>query len=295
MKELLNGICMLIILFIGINLLKKDLIVLGSLFTFSNVFMYFLESIRNIVDLNIDISESLNAIRRILEINTIKEKEGNIKLDSIKNIKIKNLSYSHNGINYNLKDINLDIKKNEKIMLVGESGSGKSSLLKIIKKYYKIKDSQVYINDIDINKIIKVPITYISQNEILFTGTLLDNLKLNRNIKDDKINKTIEKCYITDIIKLNNLIEENGFNLSGGEKQRIILGRTLLSDPNFLVIDEALNQVDVNMERKILKNILEEKDITLIYVSHRTNNMDLFNRVITMENGKIKYDLKREE
>ena len=104
-------------------------------------------------------------------------------------------------------------------------------------------------------------------------------------------------CYVDSIIKNNNLglnmlIEENGFNLSGGEKQRIILARTLLKKFDILLIDEGLNQVDINLERKILKNLFDKyPNKTIIIVSHRYNNMDLFNQVIEISKGKIVKDV----
>ena len=107
----------------------------------------------------------------------------------------------------------------------------------------------------------------------------------------------LDFCYIRDIFKNSNLglltlIEENGFNLSGGEKQRIVLGRSLLKDFNILIIDEGLNQVDISLERKILKNIINKyKNKTIIVISHRLENMDLFNHVIKFSNHKIEEDL----
>ena len=85
------------------------------------------------------------------------------------------------------------------------------------------------------------------------------------------------------------LIEEGGFNLSGGQKQRIILARTLLSPFKYLLIDEGMNQMDKNLERRILKRMFDKYfDKTIIIVSHRLENMDLFDKVVLMENGKIK-------
>ena len=99
-------------------------------------------------------------------------------------------------------------------------------------------------------------------------------------------------CFVDKIIDsnlgYNMMIEENGFNLSGGEKQRIFLARTLLKKFNILIIDEGLSQVDVNMERKILKNIFDKfKDKTIIFISHRLDNLDLFDNLIRIENGVV--------
>jgi len=99
-------------------------------------------------------------------------------------------------------------------------------------------------------------------------------------------------CYVNEIMDnnlgFNMLIEENGFNLSGGEKQRIMLARALLKKFEILIIDEGLNQVDINLERKILKNIFRKyKDKTIIVVSHRLDNLDLFDNLIKIEKGVV--------
>lgn len=90
------------------------------------------------------------------------------------------------------------------------------------------------------------------------------------------------------------LIEENGFNLSGGERQRIILARAIARDFNILVIDEGLSQVDTNMERKIMKNLFQKyQKQTIIFISHRLDNIDLFDQVIKIEKGQISDDLSK--
>ena len=84
------------------------------------------------------------------------------------------------------------------------------------------------------------------------------------------------------------MVEENGFNFSGGERQRIVLARTLLKDSDIYIFDESLSQIDVEKERIILKNIFKYlKDKTIIVVSHRFNNSDLFDKVLKLENGDV--------
>ena len=94
-----------------------------------------------------------------------------------------------------------------------------------------------------------------------------------------------------DRIGMNMLIEENGFNLSGGERQRIILARTLMHNFDILVIDEALNQVDIKMERRILRKLFLAFPLkTIIFISHRLNNFDMFNHIIELKGGEIVKD-----
>ena len=147
-------------------------------------------------------------------------------------------------------------------------------------------------------KAISSSITYISQNEILFSDTLLNNLSV---YKKDKLEEVISLCEIDKIlnkrkINLNYVVEENGFNFSGGEKQRFILGRSLQKDFKILLIDEGLNQMDVNLERIILKRLFSKYyDKTIIIVSHRLDNLDLYDRNIEIKDGKIVKDVKKSE
>ena len=212
-------------------------------------------------------------------------------------LRIINQSYIYNYDKKVLKNINLNIKAGEKVVITGKSGSGKSTLLKIIMKYYDVKRDKVIIGNDDINDIenIRSSISYISQNEILFTDSLYNNINLDNN-DSYKFIDVVKDCYVDEIIKDNKLgfnmiIEENGFNISGGQRQRIILSRVLLSKFNILLIDEGLNQVDINLERKILKNIFERyKEKTMIFISHRLENLDLYDHLIELEDGVIKMD-----
>ena len=156
----------------------------------------------------------------------------------------------------------------------------------------------ILINDIPLEdykkEAIEKSIIYLSQNENLFTDTLWNNLLLNREINEKDMYEMIKLCEIEEIIGNNPLgcqmfIEENGFNLSGGQKQRIVLARSLLSSFQYLLIDEGMNQMDKNLERRILKRMFDKyKEKTMIIVSHRFENMDLFDKVVFMEKGKIK-------
>ena len=291
-KENINEIGFLTTIFVGIFLIKNNVLTLGMLITLNTLISYFLEPIKNIVNYDYSFKEANSSYKRISELF---HENKNIELSTSKgNVKVSNLSFTYNNRIDNLKNINLEIKEGNKVLLIGKSGSGKSTLLKLIKKYYESNSGISIANNREYSD---SNIAYIAQNEILFTDSLVNNLKLNRNIDLDDINSVITLCNIDSIIKNNNLglnmlIEENGFNLSGGEKQRIILARTILNNFDILLIDEGLNQVDINLERKILKKLFNKYyNKTIVIVSHRYNNMDLFDRVIEMSNGTIRKDI----
>jgi len=299
-KDLINTFGQAIIIFIGCTLINKDELTIGSLITFNTILSYFLEPLKNIIDLDYMIKEAHISLKNVLNMLEINTTNGILDKEIKGNIKIKNLSLELNNKNI-IKNLSLNIKKGNKIMVIGKSGSGKSTLFKILMKYYKINRNQIYINDIDYTDY-KTPngIKYISQQEILFTDTLYNNVVLD-NDDEDKFLEIAHICKLDEIVEDSNtgynmLIEENGFNISGGQKQRIVLARTLMQKFNMLLIDEGLNQIDINLERQILKNIFKRfNDKTIIVISHRLENMDLFDQVVELNNGKITNNLVRNE
>ena len=293
LKEIINDLGFIFIILIGILLVKDNTITIGQLLSFNSLLVYFLTPIRNIIDLDDSIKQSKIAIKKILNLYYDKKESGILDKKMKGEIIFKNLSYTFNDTRNVLENINLKINQNSKVMVIGESGSGKSTLFKILKKYYTVPRDKVYIDNVDINDYQKSNIVYVSQNEILFTDTISNNIDSDNIIDISKI------CLIDEIVKNNQLgynmlIEENGFNLSGGERQRIILARALANEFDILIIDEGLSQVDINMERKILKNLFENyNDKTIIFISHRLENMDLFNQVIKLKKGRISDDLSK--
>ena len=169
--------------------------------------------------------------------------------------------------------------------------------MKLLMRYIEVDFGKININNIDINHyhldILRKNITYISQQEFLFTDTILNNITLREDISHEEFLNAIKMTLVDEIINneqlsYDKLIEENGFNFSGGERQRIILARSILKKSNIFIFDEALSQIDVERERKILKNLFKYFDNKIIIViSHRFNNKDLFDRCFRIKEGHL--------
>ena len=305
-NDVIYSITIVLIMYIGTKLVLENKLSLTNFITFNTALIYFFDPIRNVINLHEDYQYLINAIKRVNNIFQTKSIDLNLKDNLIinGNIKISNLSFSFNNYDKVLKNINLDIYDNEKVLILGPSGSGKSTLLKLIMKYYDIKRNNLYINNLDINDIsnntIKKNISYISQNEIVYSDTIRNNICLNKHIEKKELLNICKISRVDEIITNSFLgydtnLEENGHNLSGGQRQRIVLARSLVNNNKVLLIDEGLNQLDINLERKILKNLFKENK-TIIVVSHRIDNMDLYDKVIKMKDGYVEVilDKKRE-
>ena len=148
---------------------------------------------------------------------------------------------------------------------------------------------------------IRENIACISQNEFIYTDTIKNNIKMDQGVSEEVFREVCKIVKLDDFVNslflgYDTKLEENGLNLSGGQRQRIVLARMLLKNKSIMLIDEGLNAMDINLERIILKNIFTKyKDRVIIVVSHRLENMDLFNKVIRLKNGSIVENNKKIE
>ena len=300
-KTSFNDLIYIIIYSFGSYLVIKEKLNLSSLIVFQSFTTYFLGCIYRIQIILEEYSTYKVSKDRLEELFLIREENFShsyffLSYDLKGNIEFKNLSYKI-GSKYLFKNLNLIIKENEKILLSGDSGTGKSTLVKILMRYINIDYGMVKIKDIDINHYhlenIRKNITYVSSNEYLFNDTIKNNISLYREYQDEEIDKVCKICFVDEIIKskdtgLNTMIEENGFNLSNGERQRIILARSILKESSIYIFDEALGQIDINKEKKILESIFKYlNNKIIIVISHRFNNKKLFDRVLKLEEGII--------
>ena len=300
LRDLFEGIIVLLVMYLGATYIMDKSLTIGSLITYNSIIYYFLNPIRNTVDFYKELFYVKNSIKRINNILNLKYESQMKKTGLVVNGKIefRNLSFSYNGVRNIIDNFSLKIDDKSKVLILGDSGVGKSTLLKLVYKYYETPRGMVYINDKDIQDFelgdIRSNITYVSQNEILYTDTIKNNIILNRDISEEEYLKVSRLVYVEDIILKNKLsydymLEENGANISGGQRQRIILARALLKKGKVILIDEGLNEVDPGLEKKILKNIFREyEDRTFIIISHRKDNIEMYDKVINVSGNEGK-------
>ena len=213
-----------------------------------------------------------------------------------KSIKFKNVFFKYsNGENWTLEDLNIEIFKGDKIALIGKSGSGKTTFIKLLLKFLKPTKGEIFIDNINLNEIktesLRKNISYMPQEIFIFNDTLENNILLNTNISSDTYKDLITNLSLDKIKERGeNSLGENGKYLSGGERQRVVLARTIIPDKDFIIFDEPTSALDTKTEDKVIDYLFnEKKDKTIIIVTHKFKLIKYTNKVLMIENGKVKY------
>lgn len=244
------------------------------------------------------IPESQVSINRVIDfIGLEMEKHGIQNIDSINKIDLNNLSFSFDETNDLAEIININVKKRELLYVEGESGVGKTTLIKCILGLYDDYKGNIYFNDIemrDTNKFsVRERISVCLQGDELLEGeTLRDNLCMGEKIEESQIMQVLEKVNIKDFVVrqqngLDTVFAKEYLGMSGGQKQRLLLARTLLKDADVYVFDEPAAALDSENEKKINDILMELKQKKIVIVtSHRPMIKSIADKTLKIKKKK---------
>ena len=293
-----------VILWAGAYAVIKGSMTMGELITYNSLLAYFLEPMKNLINLQPQMQTALVASDRLGEIleleleRTEKENRKAAPVDLKGDISFENITFRYGTRPPVITDLNIHIKQGEKIALVGESGSGKTTLAKLLLHFYEAEKGDVLIKDHNVKDIrldtLRDRIAYIPQETFLFSGTILENLVLG--LDEYTMEEVIAACqkaqaheFINHFpLRYETMLEENGANLSGGQRQRLAIARAILRKPDILILDEATSNLDTITEQAISSTIEEyAKDMTTIIIAHRLSTIRHCDRIFVMEKGTV--------
>ena len=302
LKQGAHLILNIVILWSGAQIVMTGKISIGQLITFNTLLSYFTNPLENIINLQTKLQSAKVANNRLNEVYLVESEFNNTQTltDSqflVGDICFEDISYKYGFGRDTLNDINLTIKQGDKVSLVGISGSGKTTLAKMIVNFFEPYKGRITINNNDLKmidkKVLRQHINYLPQQAYIFSGSILENLTLGANqmISQEDIIKACEIAEIRQDIEQMPMGYQtelsDGAGLSGGQKQRIALARALLTKAPVLILDEATSGLDVLTEKKVIENLMDMSDKTIIFVAHRLSISERTNQVIVLNQGKV--------
>ena len=286
MREVYNG-NLTIGSFVGLNAiiiqLSMPLNFLGTVYREIRQALVDLESMFEIFRQKVDVKDKKNA--KPLKV-------------SKSNIEFRDVCFSYNTDRVILQKFSLKVFRGNQIAIVGKTGSGKSTIGRLLFRFYDPQKGGIFIDEQDIKNVtinsIHQNVGVVPQDTVLFNDTILYNIKYgNQNADFNEIQSAAKSACIQDFInKLPNgyetIVGERGLKLSGGEKQRIGIARTILKEAPIILLDESTSSLDYTTEKKILANLKKDKkNSTMIIISHRLSAITDVDKIIVLDEGKI--------
>ncbi|MEZ5634143.1 MAG: ABC transporter ATP-binding protein/permease [Nitrosomonas sp.] len=250
-----------------------------------------------------EIKHSLADMERMFSLldenREIRDKPDARKLDALNPaIRFDHVNFSYDTNRQILFDVSFEIRSGQTIAVVGQSGSGKSTLARLLFRFYDIQSGSIRIDDQDIRDVtqqsLRAAMGIVPQDTVLFNDSIYYNIAYGRpNASPDEIYAAAKSAQIHDFIKslpdqYETIVGERGLKLSGGEKQRVAIARTILKNPAILIFDEATSALDSNSEKQIqteLKRIAENR--TTLIIAHRLSTVADADQILVMEKGRI--------
>lgn len=292
------------ILWFGTAQLKQGLLTPGEMTSFLVGLILLYKPIKTLSGLIAKFQRILAPAQRVFEKLDLDEARDSAVLtdqaiEPFQELRLSNVSFRYTDDGDVLKNINLTVKRGQKIALVGGSGGGKSTLMDLIPRFIQPTQGEITINGIPLSQVpvrqLRHHMAMVSQDTSLFDGTIVDNIRLGKlSATSEDISRAIEVAYLQPVIdRLPNGIETSvgryGHSLSGGQRQRIAIARAYLKQAPILLLDEATSALDNDTEAAIQEAMktLITPETTVITVAHRLTTITHADCIYVLENGQI--------
>lgn len=303
----LSLINLAIVIFYGANMAMDGdaanrAVVLGLIVTFVNFSQQFYQPITQITSTYSMLQLAMTGANRLQDVLNQSEEvspENPVKFNKInKRINLDDVKFGYNEDKEILHGISMDVDKGKMVALVGPTGSGKTTVMNLLNRFYDVNEGSVTFDDIDIRDIdlvnLRNHVGIVLQESVLFSGTIADNIKFGKpNATDREMINAAKQANIHEFInklpdKYNTIVDDNNSVFSVGQKQLMSIARTILTNPDFLILDEATSNVDTVTEANIQKamdNIIKNR--TSFVIAHRLKTILNADRIVVLRDGKV--------
>lgn len=304
-SSVLQKLSQLLVLWVGATMVLKGELTLGQLIAFRIISGYVTQPLLRLSSIWQNIQELRVSFERLADVVDTPEESseadrGHIPLPPVKgDVVFENISFRFNpGGPEVLTNVSLHVPPGTFIGIVGQSGSGKSTLMKLLPRLYSPTKGRILVDGYDIDKVelysLRRQIGIVPQDPLLFSGSISENIALtNPEAPSDAIVEAARIAGAHDFIMelsagYSTPLGERGASLSGGQRQRIAIARTLLSQPQLLVMDEATSALDYDTERQVCDNLREAmSQSTVFFITHRLTTIRRADLIVMMHQGAI--------
>lgn len=305
MQFIMNATILLIV-WIGAKEIQNANIQVGDMMAFMQYAMQIIMSFLMLSMVSVILPRASVSAGRVMDIlntdvsieNPANPKKAEENIEGL--VEFKDVSFKFPGAEKCvLENISFTAKPSETVAFIGSTGSGKSTLINLIPRFYDVTKGQILVDNVDVRDLdihdLRDKIGYTPQNSVLFTGTIESNIRYGKNIDIDKdevleaIDISKSKEFIDDKEKgIDTEISQGGTNVSGGQKQRLSIARTIAKKPEIIIFDDSFSALDFKTDAQ-LREALNEKleDSTLLIVAQRINTIKNADKIIVLDEGKI--------
>ena len=310
--QALNHPIMMLVVYgciISLSWFGAQFIVVGDLTTgqLTSLFTYVMTILSSLMMLSmifVHLTMSAASAKRVIEVIDEKADITNPEKDAVMTVADGSIDFDHVSFSYGsappyaIRDINLHINSGETIGVIGGTGCGKSSLATLVSRLYDTTEGTVKVGGVDVRRYdltaLRNEVSMVLQNNVLFSGTILDNLRWGK--EDATLEECKEVCRLAcadEFIEqmtdgYNTYLEQNGSNVSGGQKQRLCIARALLKKPKILILDDSTSACDTETDARIQRAFREQlPEVTKLIIAQRIQSVMYADRIIVMQSGQV--------
>ena len=291
------------VIFVGALLVNKNMSAPGKIIAFIQYFTLISNAMIGISRIFVHSTKSLASARRIQEVIetepdlSVATEEEYPRREDNGFIVFDDVTFSYIGKKDNLSHVSFSLGKGQTLGIIGATGSGKTTLVQLLMRFYDASSGSIRIGGRDVRTIpheeLNSSFGVVMQNDFIFAGTIAENIRFGRDISDEEMRRAAKLAQASEFIEAyddgyDHHLQSKGTNVSGGQKQRLLIARALAGSPEILVLDDSSSALDYKTDANLRRSIREElSDVTTVVVAQRVSSVMSSDLILVLDDGKV--------